>query len=146
MTATKKVIFNTGVLYCQLIIGMITGLITTRIILNALGETNYGIYMVVAGIAGMLGILNSNMSNTSMRYMAHSLGTGDKDTLHKTFNTTLFLHIAIGIVVILMLVSIFKSVRLQQHLSKKFSMTLNPKVLNIASTKPLSMETMSQKF
>lgn len=103
MTATKKVIFNTGVLYCQLIIGMITGLITTRIILNALGETNYGIYMVVAGIAGMLGILNSNMSNTSMRYMAHSLGTGDKDTLHKTFNTTLFLHIAIGIVVILIM-------------------------------------------
>lgn len=103
MTGTKKVIFNTGILYGQLIIGMIIGLVTTRIILNALGETNYGIYMLVAGIVGMLGILNSNMSNTSMRYMAHSLGTGDKETILKTFNTTLFLHFVIGIIVILIM-------------------------------------------
>lgn len=103
MKAANRVIFNTGVLYTQLIIGMIIGLFTTRIVLNALGETDYGIYMLVASIVGMLGILNSNMANTSMRYMAHSLGTGDRETTLKTFNTTLFLHFIIGVIVILIM-------------------------------------------
>jgi len=91
------------VLYFQLIIGIAIGLFTTRIVLNALGETDYGIYMLVAGIVGMLGILNSNMSNTSMRYMAHSQGTGNKETILKTFNTTLFLHFLIGGIVIFLM-------------------------------------------
>lgn len=103
MKSANKVIFNTGVLYGQLIISMAIGLFTTRIVLDALGETNYGIYMLVAGVVGMLGVLNSNMSNTSMRYMAHSLGTGDRETSLKTFNTTLFLHFVIGIIVIMIM-------------------------------------------
>lgn len=103
MTAVNKVIFNTGVLYAQLVIGMIIGLFTTRIILNVLGETNYGIYMLVAGVVGMLGILNSNMSSTSMRYMSHSLGSGDREMMLKTFNTTLFLHFVIGAIVIIIM-------------------------------------------
>jgi len=101
----SKVVLNTGILYAQLLVAMVIGLFTTRIVLNALGETNYGIYMLVAGVVGMLGILNSNMTNTSMRYMAHSLGTGDRTTTLKTFNTTLFLHFAIGSVVVVIMLA-----------------------------------------
>lgn len=103
MKSANKVIFNTGVLYGQLIISMAIGLFTTRIVLDALGETNYGIYMLVAGVVGILGILNSNMANTSMRYMAHSLGTNDKKTIQKTFNTTLILHFVIGAIVVILM-------------------------------------------
>lgn len=103
LSVANRVIFNTGVLYFQLIIGIAISFLTTRIVLNALGETDYGIYMLVAGIVGMLGILNSNMSNTSMRYMAHSLGTANKETILKTFNTTLFLHFIIGFIVIFLM-------------------------------------------
>lgn len=100
MKPTNKVIFNTAVLYLRLIINLVIGLITTRIVLDALGETDYGIYMLVAGVISMLGILNSNMANTSMRYMAHSLGAGDNELLLRTFNTTLFLHFILGIIII----------------------------------------------
>src|SRR5690606_27935573 len=55
-----------------------------------------GIYILVAGIVGLLNILNSNMANTSMRYLAHTLGSDDKIKMLKTFNTTLFLHLIIG--------------------------------------------------
>ena len=79
MDVKNKIIFNTAVLYTRLIIGVVLGLLTTRLVLDALGETNYGIYMLVAGVAGMLSILNSNMANTSMRFMAHSLGANDKE-------------------------------------------------------------------
>lgn len=100
---TNRVIFNTFVLYMKLIFSVLLGLITTRIVLDALGETDYGIYILVAGIVGMLNILNSNMSNTSMRYLAYSLGSGEKSKLLKTFNTTLFLHFAIGTGVVILM-------------------------------------------
>ena len=103
MKAAEKVVFNTGVLYIKLIFGVVLGLITTRIVLDALGETDYGIYILVAGIVGLLNILNSNMANTSMRYLAHSLGSDDKIKMLRTFNTTLLLHFVIGAGVVLIM-------------------------------------------
>lgn len=103
MKASERVVFNTAVLYVRLIIVMAIGLFTIRIVLDALGETNYGIYTLVAGVVGMLAILQSAMSNTSMRYMSYSLGSGNDELISKTFNTTLFLHIIIGLLVVLII-------------------------------------------
>lgn len=103
MENKRRVVYNTGILYIKLILGLITGLLTTRIVLDSLGETNFGIYSLVAGIVGMLGFLNSSMSNASMRFMAHSLGTGDFKVSLKTFNTTLFLHFLVGLGVIVLM-------------------------------------------
>ena len=103
MKSVKRIILNTGILYTQLLIGVVLGLFTTRIVLGALGETNYGIYMLVAGVVSMLGILNSNMANTSMRYMAHSMGSGDKENIRKTFNNTIYLHFIIGTIVVFLM-------------------------------------------
>lgn len=103
MKNAKKVVFNTGVLYIRLIIGLLVGLFTTRLVLEALGETDYGIYMLVAGVVAMLGILNSNMSNTSMRFIAHSLGSNNKKHLIQTFNTTIILHFAVALLVVLIM-------------------------------------------
>lgn len=96
MKSANRVIFNTSILYTQLIISLIIGLFSTRLVLDALGETDYGIYMLVAGVIGLLGVLKSNMSSTSMRYMAHSLGSADKKYILSTFNTTIFIHLIIG--------------------------------------------------
>jgi Na+-driven multidrug efflux pump len=98
--SANRVIFNTVVLNARLVIGMAIGLFTIRLVLSALGETDYGIYTLVAGLIGMLGILNSSMTMASMRFMAYSLGTGKEETIRKTFNTTLFLHFIIGLIVI----------------------------------------------
>ncbi len=103
MNASTRVVFNTGVLYTRLIIGVVIGLFTTRLVLNALGETDFGIYALVAGVVGMLGILNSSMTIACMRFMAHSLGTGNPETIKKTFNTTLFLHFVIGLIVVIVM-------------------------------------------
>ena len=103
MNSINKVIFNTSVLYGQLVMQLILGLLTTRIILEALGEVDYGIYMLVAGVVAMLGVLNSSMVNTSMRYMAHSLGGGDVKKMNITFNTTLLIHIIVGFLIIVLL-------------------------------------------
>lgn len=103
MQPANRVIYNTAILYIKLIVGLIVGLITTRLVLSALGEKDFGIYALVAGVIGMLGILNTSMSSASMRFIAHGLGSEDTGTIKKTFNTTLTLHFFIGIAVLLLM-------------------------------------------
>ena len=101
MKPKERVIINTAVLYLRLILVMLIGLFTTRIVLQRLGDINYGIYSVVAGLVGMLAVFQTAMSMTTMRYLSHSLGGGDLFIIRKTFNTTLFLHFIIGFIVFL---------------------------------------------
>ena len=103
MTNSEKIILNTIVSYVALLLKMVVGLFVVRFVLQALGEVDYGIYIIVGGIVSMLDILNTNMSNTSMRYLAYSLGKKDKVEIYTTFNTTVFLHYLIGFITILLL-------------------------------------------
>lgn len=103
MDNTNKIIYNTGVVYTQLIISTVISLLSVRFVLQALGEEDYGIYMVVAGVVALLDVLSSSMSNTSMRFMSHSLGKNDLETSLKTFNTTLLIHYGLAIVIAVVL-------------------------------------------
>lgn len=103
MSNSSKVIINTGVSYASLLVLMVLGLVTVRLVLQALGEVDYGIYVLVAGVVTMLDILSSNMTNTSMRYLAYSLGKKDKEEVYVTFNSTIYIHYLIGIISIVIL-------------------------------------------
>lgn len=103
MKNSNKIIVNTGVTYVALVLKMIVGLFTVRFVLKALGEVDYGVYVIVGGIVAMLDVLNSNMSNTSMRYLAYSLGSKNRDDIYVTFNTTVIIHYLIGFATIVLL-------------------------------------------
>ena len=49
MSTASRVIKNTGFLYARMIATLLVSLWTTRVILNALGDINFGIYNVVGG-------------------------------------------------------------------------------------------------
>ena len=103
MNSGNKIIFNTGVVYAQLIITAFITLFSVRFVLQALGEEDYGIYMLVAGVVALLKVLSGSMSNTSMRYMSHSLGKNDLFTSLRTFNTTLFIHYCLAFAIFILL-------------------------------------------
>lgn len=103
MNTANRIILNTAVTYVSLIIKMLIGFFSVRLILLALGESDYGVYTIVAGVAGMLEILNGNMANTSMRYMAHSLGSNNLELIKRTFCTTLAIHYLVGFVTIVIM-------------------------------------------
>jgi O-antigen/teichoic acid export membrane protein len=102
-TSAKKIVLNTGIIYLKLLIKLFVGLFTTRIILNALGETDYGIYALVAGVVGMLGVLDLSMSIASMRYIANAIGSGIIENIRKTFNSTLIIHLILAFVVVILM-------------------------------------------
>ena len=50
---TVRIAKNTMMLYIRMLFMMFLGLFTSRIVLEALGENDYGIYNVVGGVVAM---------------------------------------------------------------------------------------------
>lgn len=78
------------------------GLYTSRLVLDALGVVDYGIYGLVGGIVSMFAFLNSAMASATQRYLSFDIGKKDWDRLQKTFNATLNIHILISIVIFIL--------------------------------------------
>lgn len=81
---------------------MAVGLYTSRVILNVLGITDYGIYNVVGGIITMFGFINGSMASASSRFITFELGKGDKRKLRIVFGQCLSIHLFIAIFVLLL--------------------------------------------
>ena len=103
MNSGNRIIFNTGVIYVQHIISVVVSLFSVRFVLQALGEDDYGVYMLVAGVVVMLNVLSSTMSNTSMRFMSYNLGKNDLEISKRTFNTTLYIHYCLAFLIVVLL-------------------------------------------
>ncbi|WP_432709234.1 MATE family efflux transporter [Pedobacter sp.] len=100
MESANKVAFNTVVLYIRMIITVVLSLYTTRLVLSALGATDYGIFNLIAGIVSMLSFLNAAMTASTQRYLSFYQGRNDLFQQKKVFSNSLFIHVLIGIIVV----------------------------------------------
>lgn len=96
----KRIAKNTIMLYMRMFIMMAVGLFTSRIILDALGASDYGIYNVVGGLVTMFSVLTGAMSVATSRFLTFALGVGDRDQLHRTFVTAVNIHLLISLAMI----------------------------------------------
>lgn len=96
MNANKRIAVNTGVIYFKLIISAAIGLFTTRILLQALGANDYGLYSVVGGIVTFLNIIGTTMVSVSNRFIAVELGKGKNGDPNKVFNSVLIIHLVLA--------------------------------------------------
>ena len=97
----NRIAKNTLLLYFRMFITTVIGLYTSRVILNTLGITDYGIYNVVGGVITMMAFLNSAMVSSSQRFLSYELGRNDIEKLNRVFITSINIHAAICIVTII---------------------------------------------
>lgn len=95
----KKLLKNTLHLYFRLCLTLGVTLYTSRVIIGALGITDYGIFNVVAGSVTMMAFLNSAMATGTQRFLSFEIGNNQSDNLNKIFNTALVIHAAIALTV-----------------------------------------------
>lgn len=103
MSSLSRIALNTFYMYIQLIISMIMGLFTTRILLADLGEVRYGIFVIVAGVVTLIGIANGTLTLSTIRFLGYAIGKKDDLEVKRTFNSSLFLHVCIGVTVFLIM-------------------------------------------
>ena len=97
----KRIAKNTLLLYFRMLLIILVGLYTSRVVLNTLGVSDYGIYNVVGGIVAMLAFLNSAMVAASQRFISFELGTGNMERLKKVLCTYVSIHIALAVIILL---------------------------------------------
>lgn len=103
MQTANRVALNTVVQYIQLVLNVLIGLYSVRVILNALGASDYGIYDLIAGIVALLSFICTSLSQTSMRFLSVSLGEGDNKKTGRTFGVCFWLHFYIAVLLTLVL-------------------------------------------
>ena len=97
----RRIARNTIALYIRMFCSMVISLFTSRIILDSLGISNYGIYNVVGGFVAMFGIMSSSLTNSISRFLTFELGKGDTEKLKRVFSTSLNVMFALSLVVLL---------------------------------------------
>ena len=98
----KRVAKNTLFLYFRMILLMGINLYTSRIILEALGVNDYGIYNIVGGVVAMFGFISGAMISSTQRYLNYYMGLEDDMMLGKIFNASVVVHIVISIIIVML--------------------------------------------
>jgi O-antigen/teichoic acid export membrane protein len=93
---------NSFLLYIRMVIVMVINLYTVRLVLNALGATDYGIYDVVAGVITMLVSLSSVLSTATQRYYSSTIGENKLERLRNIFSTSVNIYILLALIVLLL--------------------------------------------
>lgn len=103
MTSSQRILTNTAAQYIRTIINVCLSLYSTRLILAALGQTDFGIYSVVAGVVTMLSFMTNALISTTQRYLSFNHGKGDETKIYQVFGNSVLLHLFLGIGVFIIL-------------------------------------------
>lgn len=95
----KRIAKNTLVLYVRMLFLMAISLYTSRVILEALGVEDFGIYNVVGGFVALFGVLSRSMSSAASRFFNYEMGRGDIYKLGRVFSSTLLIHIFLALII-----------------------------------------------
>jgi len=99
MEPAKRIVVNTLAQHTRAVINTCLSLYSTRLVLQALGQSDFGIYSLVSGIVVMLAFLTNAMVVTTQRQLSFYHGKGAPLALKSMFSTSLLLHIVIGAVI-----------------------------------------------
>lgn len=92
MSTSNRIIKNTLFLYTRTIVSLVLGVFTTRILLQALGESDFGLYNVVGGAISMAGFLSASMSSATQRFLSYAEGKGESLRIRQYFNNSIIIH------------------------------------------------------
>jgi len=100
--ANRRIAKNTLVVYGQLMLKLFLGLYTSRLAIEALGVSDFGLYSVVGGVVAMFTFISNSLSATTIRFVNVERGKPDGD-LNRVFNVCNVLHITMAFLLLLLL-------------------------------------------
>lgn len=100
-SSNKQIAKNALALYLRMFLTMLVGLYTSRVILQALGVEDYGIYNVVGGFVSMFSLISGSLASSVSRFLTFELGRGDIEKLKRVFNTSIFVLMGLAVIVLI---------------------------------------------
>lgn len=96
----RKIAKNTLYMYLRMLVTMIVSLFTTRIVYQALGIDNFGIYNVVGSVIVFFTFINLGLTTATRRYITAELAQGDEESQQNVFNLAIGAHVIIALIII----------------------------------------------
>ena len=96
--ANKRIAKNTLYLYIHQFISLVLGLYMSRIVLQVLGVSDFGIFSVVGGVLAMFTFVSGSLSSATSRFLNVEMGKEDGD-VNKVFNINLSLHTILALII-----------------------------------------------
>ena len=93
----KVIAKNATMLYFRMFFTLAISFYSSRIVLRALGVSDYGIYTVVGGVIAMINVLTSSLGTATSRFLTYSLGKGSLRDLQITFSTAYYIHVMLAL-------------------------------------------------
>lgn len=93
---------NTVIIYIRMAVTILVGLVTSRLVLQALGASDVGIYSAVGSAVMLVSAVTTAMTVTTVRFMNIELGKPDGDP-RRMFNICHTIHIGGALVLLLIL-------------------------------------------
>jgi O-antigen/teichoic acid export membrane protein len=108
MSPANRIILNTLANYGQSLVAIVVGLFSARWTLQALGQSDFGLFGVVGSLILMVSILNVGLSVGVVRFFSYSIGSSAtlpssvaEEDLQKWFNTAFSIHILLPFAIVL---------------------------------------------
>lgn len=95
----KRIVKNTIFLYFRMIVTMAVSIYTSRVVLDALGVQDYGIFNVVAGVIVFFAFVNTSLNASTQRYLNTAMSTEGENAVKKVFNNSLYIYALLSLIV-----------------------------------------------
>lgn len=99
--ANKRIAKNTVYMYIRLVTMMVVGLYISRLALEILGVSDYGLFAVVGGVLGIFTFISGSLASATSRFFNVEMGKKDGD-VNASFNINLVLHVGLAILVLVL--------------------------------------------
>lgn len=102
ISKTKRIATNTLTLFVRMFAIMIINLYAVRIVLHALGETDYGIFNTVAGVVLLSTSISSTLALAIQRFYSYAIGQNDHQRLQSIFSASINITLIVTLVILLL--------------------------------------------
>ena len=89
------------ILYIRMFIVTIITLYTSRVVLQTLGVSDFGIFNLAGSFISFFTVLNGAMSSSVQRFLNIELGRADKNAYANAFNTGIEIHLFLAILILI---------------------------------------------
>lgn len=103
----KRIAKNTLLLYVRMLFMMAVSLYTSRVILNALGVQDFGLYNVIGGVVFMFTVISGSLSAAISRFITYEMGKGGSvKRLNQIFSASVTIQLLLSILIVVLVESV----------------------------------------
>src|SRR5256885_2072664 len=118
-----QIIKNISSSWFSLGINIVTGIFLSPFILHHLGDTAFGVWVLIFSVTGYYGLFDLGIRSSVVRYVAKFTATNEDEELAKVVNTSLFSYSCIGLAALLLTLVLSMNV---DHIFRKVPAEMMP--------------------